>query len=366
MSDNPRIPGHPSDMPSSRGPASQGSGANPAPYNPPPPVQPVNPGSNNHVRNILIGALVTVVSSTIIYYLTVYQNRNKNDESNAYRVKEASIEAWNSYMAYENIYTKNVLVLDSSILDPFQLYGEVKKESDKFIKDVTELKQRKYLDKDLVKALDRRLENERNYIPQFEKFILKIGSLQKGTLPLEEKIEGQATEMSRWVSSYRGIYERAVNDIDELAKVLSDRYRHSFTITDFELVKRTPGKLRELDSVINILQNTRVDSSGNIILGISFARNVKPASFTGKWTTRGLDVTIGEDGKIFWTAPNGGEMAGTWKLENDKLRVKGVIKPSLDKVDWTFKLAYLQPNSFTMANDAPPFELYKMTRKNAD
>lgn len=366
MSDNPRIPGHPSDMPSSRGPGNTGgNGSSQQPYNPPP-VPPQSQGPTNHTRNILIGALVTVVSSTIIYYLTVYQNRNKTDENNSYRIKENTIEAWQSYMAYENIYTKNVLVLDSAIVDPFQLYAEVKKESDKFTRDMQELIKRKYLDKDLVKALERRLENEKNYIPQFEKFIFRIGGLQKSNIPMQEKIDKQAAEMSGWVTQYRAIYERAANDITEIAKILSDRYRHAFTMSDFELVKRTPGKLRELDSIIHILQNTRVDSSGNIILGISFARNVKAASLVGEWTTRTIDVSIEEKGEIRWTAPNGGEMVGNWKLENDKLKVKGVIKPADDKVDWTFKLAYIQPNSFTLANDAPPFEIYKMVRKKQD
>lgn len=368
MSDNPRIPGHPSDMPSSRSPVSQGSstGGGSGSYSPPPVIPPPSPGPSNQSRNIIIGAIVTVVSSTLIYYLTVYQNRSKSEETNSYRVKDATVEAWNSYLAYENIYTKNTLVLDSALMDPFQLFGEVKKESDKFCRDVGELVQRKYLDKDLVKALERRLANEKNYFPQFEKFILKLGALQRSNIPLQQKIDEQADEMSKWVYTYRGLYERAINDISEIAKVLSDRYRHPFSLDEFELVKRTPGKLREMDSVINVMENTKVDSNGNIIIGIRFSRNVKPASITGTWTTRGLDVTINENGTINWTAPNGGEMNGNWKLENDKLRVKGVLKPDGGKADWTFKLAYIQPNSFTLANDAPPFELYKMTRKKQE
>ena len=89
MSNNPRMPGHPSDMNSSRssGSSSNTSSSNnnintPSPY-PPAPAH----SSNNQTRNIILGAIATVFTSTLIYYLTVYQNRNKPDGSNRLEIK---------------------------------------------------------------------------------------------------------------------------------------------------------------------------------------------------------------------------------------------------------------------------------------
>ncbi|HMU47195.1 MAG TPA: hypothetical protein PKC72_12565, partial [Chitinophagaceae bacterium] len=138
MSDNPRIPGHPSDMPSSR--SSGNISNNPqqsVPYSPPPTVQPVGNQGKHQTRNIILGAIVTVLTSTLIYYLTVFQNKPKQGSAGFYEIKEATTNAWNRYVTVDNIYYKNIIELstDKELLKNLDNYkAETFAETDNFIK----------------------------------------------------------------------------------------------------------------------------------------------------------------------------------------------------------------------------------------
>ncbi len=361
MPDNPRQPEQHSDIPSSRhsagtpGPSGSSYGGS---YNPPPPSQ---SGPSNKIKNIIVGSIATIVTSTLVFLIT--QSLKKSESGDTYGQKrEATTQAWDSYMAYENIYTKNVLNLDSTTADPDKLLTEVKKESEKFVKDLGDLKKRKKVDDDLIKVFDRRLDNEKVYMPVFEEFAKKSAALQKSNKTLKQKIDEQAVLLEEWIIFYKSKYERSVNDIREIGLLLSSRYPHQFDVNSFDIIKKTPDQLHKMDSVLTVLQNTTVDENGNILIGLSFSRNVKPASLTGKWTTPGMTAELHADGKVFWTVDNGGEASGTWKIENDKLKVQAVITVENKKVNWTFKLAYITANSFILANDDPPFEIYRMTR----
>lgn len=368
MSENPRQPDRNSEVPSAR-PSSAPNQGNPnhdSGYNPPPPPPNYVPPTKTHVRNLLIGAVITIITSTVVFYLTqvVFKKPDSNDFQ---RRKEATIDAWDSYVAYENIYTKNTFILDSTDTDIEKLLADAKIESGKFQKDVADLTTRKDVDKDLIRVLNRRLENEKNNFPLFEQYANHIAAIIKSNKPLKTRLDEQAAALSEWLKTYRGLYERAINDIKEIARVLSDRYPHQFDMNSFDVVTQTPGRLLQLDSLLIIMKNTTYDSSGYVIVGIDFARNVKPSSITGKWvTTNSMNVDIDPDGKMIWTVSNGGEADGSWKLENDKLKMQAVIKPQNKKVVWIFKLAYIRANSFTLANANAPYEIYKMTRRPAD
>ncbi len=365
MPENPRQGEEHTDIPTSRPGASV---PNPASgnmnYNAPPPTPP--PSTKIHTRNLVIGAIVTIITSTIIFYLTQYLKKPEGGGDNYTKKKEATIEAWESYMAYENIYAKNILVLDTLTVGPELLLGEVKKESAKFTRDMEDLSKKKYLDNDLVKAFNRRLENEKIFIPLFEQYVQKTITLQKNNRPLQEKINEQAVVLEEWINAYKTRFDRAVNDINEIGHILSGRYPHTFDMKNFFIIQKTPEQLHKMDSILTVLQNTKVDEKGNIIVGISFSLNVDPVSVTGKWTTPGMVVDLQPKGKLTWTVSNGGIATGTWKIENDRLKVAAVIMPLNKKVNWTFKFADITPASFILANDDPPYEIYRMKKALAN
>ncbi len=358
MGENPRGPGHPSDFSPVRG-AKEHSEQNVPRHH-----QTQGTLLSQQTKNIIIGAVVTILSSTIIYYLTIYQNRPGKSNANTYEVKEATIDAWESYTTFENIYTKNLLQIDSVTQDPALLLQEIRRESERFRADVADLRKKKNIDPDLIKALDRRLDNEENYMPRFERYISNILSIQKDSASQLRKIHMQAAAMSQWLTIYRSIYERAVNDIREIAKLLSDRYRYSFDMNRFELMIRTPVQIKEMDSLITIMENSTEDEQGNIVLGIPFSRNVQAASLEGNWENAENEVQLMPGGNMEWRVSNGGQAIGTWEISNDRLKIQAVIHPENKKVSWVFRLAYITSGSFVLANEQPPYEIYRMKRKS--
>jgi hypothetical protein len=365
MSDNPRVPDHHSDIPSSRSsagvpnPASPSSGSG---YSSPPQPQGNVPPTKTHLRNLLMGAAVTIITSTVVFFITQYLKKPEGNESS--KNKEATVAAWKSYIAYENAYTNNILSFQKTgQLEGRQAYLDgVKKESEKFQKDILDLQKRKYIDEDLVKAFSKKIENEKSYIPLIEEFYKKLTEIESSNKSLGERKEIITNEMIHWTVTANGMYERAVNEFKEIAKVLADRYGGSFSMDDFLLVQMVPQLMKTNDSLIRVLQNVVIDSSGNIISNKNFATNINPDNLVGKWKVEGAVITLAKNNNMSWLVANGSKAEGKWKVENDKLKMQATTTPGNNKVEWSFNLAEITVNSFTMALDSAPYNLYKLTR----
>ncbi|MBI5856194.1 MAG: hypothetical protein HZB42_00985 [Sphingobacteriales bacterium] len=363
MADNPRFPDHHSDIPSSRHTGGAPNPASPSqsnPYNPQP--QNTAPPAKTHLRNVLIGAVVTVFTSTVVFLITQYLKKPEGSEF--IRKKEATTAVWKSYIAYENAYTRNILSFQKTgQLEGREAYLKgVKKESEKFQKDILDLQKRKYIDEDLIKTFNKRLENEKNSVPLVEEFYKKLTEIEGSNKSIKEKKETITNEMIHWTITSNGMYERSTNEIKEIAKVLEDRYGGSFSMNDFLLIQMAPQLMKTNDSMIRVLQNVVMDSSGNIIENRNFASNVDPENLVGKWTVEGAVITLSKNRKMTWVVANGSKAEGTWKIENDQLKIQATTSPENKKVQWLFNLANITLNSFTMVFDGAPYNLYKLTR----
>lgn len=369
MSDNPRIPGHPSDMNSSRSSDSSSNTSashyntnTPSPY----PPAPAHSSSNNQTRNIVLGAIATIFTSTLIYYLTVYQNRNKSEGNNRLEVKEATIEAWKSYKAYENVYTSNLFSFEktaneSGSFDPY--FAGLNTESKKFVADLTDLSKTKDIDKDLVKAFNRRLDNEKSTLEKANEYYEHIKQISKNSGNIKKFKEDFVAEQIRYTQYYKGAYERAINDIQEIAKILSERHGQSFSMSDFLIIQMMPQRIKTQDSLINILQHIDIDSNGNIVQQ-NFATNLRTKDLEGSWNVDGDVVSLQKNGLLNWTLSGGKKATGTWKIMDDRLKVEATITGSNEKVDWTFRVSNLTSASFTISQVEPPYQQYDVTRIN--
>lgn len=365
MPDNPRSQDQHSDIPSSRhsagmpNPAGSSGAGN---YNPPPPQHGGTPHSKFHLRNILIGSVATIITSTIIFYLTQYLKKPEGGEFQ--RKKNATTAAWKSYVGYENVYTENIL----SYQKTGQLQGRdaylagMKKESAKFQKDIQDLQKRKYLDEDLLKVFSKRLENENASFPVIEAFYNKLTAIENSNKSVKEKKDELTNEMIQYNMTVNGMYERSVNELKGIAKILAERYGGSFSENDFLLIQIAPKMMKSNDSLVLVLMNVIMDSAGNIIENKNFSVNVNPDNLVGKWTIEGANITLAKDGKMIWLVANGSKAEGTWKVENDKLKIQATTTPEKNKVTWLFNLAYITPNSFTMVLDHSPYNLYRLVR----
>lgn len=325
------------------------------------------PANNNaapkvHVKNLVIGAIVTIITSTIVFLIT--QNLRKPEGSNFQKKKEATVETWKSFVGYENAYFQNIMSYQNMAATEGSeaFLKAIKAESEKFIKDVEDLKKRKNIDEDLVKVFDKRIENEKNSYPPVEKYFHSLDSLAKSNQPMKKIKEATTDEMIRYANLTNGLFARAVNDLKEIAKVLAERYGGSFAMEDFMLVKQAPALMQKNDSIIQFLENIELDSAGNIIENRNFVKQINPDLIIGKWATDGALVTISKDNKINWEETAGITASGSWKIKNDKLEIMATSKPSGEIINWRFNVSNLGANSFTLVQDGAPYEVYQLVR----
>ena len=355
MSENPRIPDHHSDIPSSR---HSGGGPNPASpsqgnsYNPPPSQQSNMPQSKIHVRNLLIGALVTVFTSTVVFLITQYLKKPETDTF--LTTKQATSSAWSSYVGYENIYTSNSLSItkNSGLASLDSVLKEIKKESAKFQRDVEDLAKKKKIYDDLIKVLKRRLENEKTSMPVLEQYYANLDKINKSNAPAKEQKDALVNEMARYNDYVKGFYERAITDIQGLAEVLSKRYDQKFSMNDFLIVQLQPQFIKTNDSIINVLRNIQLDSNGLVIPPTTTTPViVKTKDIIGNWNANGQVFTFEKNGKMVWIIGNGEKATGTWKIENNKLRLDGIIDGEEKKGYWIFLVSDITKNSFTIISE---------------
>ncbi|NOT49781.1 MAG: hypothetical protein HOP10_00715 [Chitinophagaceae bacterium] len=354
MPDNPRGQDN-TDIPSSRSSAgmphaagsSHGGG-----YTPPPPA---HSGSSPRVKNIIIGSIVTIATSTIVFLIT--QNLKKPDVD----VKQKTTAAWNSYVGYENIYTSNVMSLskDSSLTSFDAILKAFRTESEKFQRDVSDLADEKNIDKDLKKVLLRRLENERASLPVLEAYYTNMKKIDTADMTMKERVTATADEMSRYNEHVKGLSERAVNDIKGIAEVLSKRYDQKFLMSDFLIIEMSPKFIKTTDSMVNVLRSIEFDSNGNLLTEQVII--IKEKDIIGNWNADGAVFTFEKNGKMAWVIGGGQKATGTWKIEDNKLRLDGSINNST-KGYWLFNVTEVSENSLFLESVKDENIYYSLVR----
>ncbi len=364
MPDNPRVPGHPSDVPSSRATGritdSSTSSLNTGSTTPIP-SPPVSSSSKIHTRNVIIGAIVTIITSTTVFYLTQYLKKPEGDSF--LTTKAATTAAWKSYMAYENIYTKNTLSLTKNArgISRDSLLKEIKKESDKFLKDVADLATGKNIDKDLIKAMNRRLDNETSSFPALEQYYKNLDRINKSNGSPKEIKDAWVNEMTRYSEYTKGSFERAVNDIQVIAETLSKRYGEQFSMNDFLVVQIEPQLTKTNDSVITVLRNIEIDSNGNVVQKVNTVI-VKEKDIIGNWDADGQLFTFDKNGKMAWVLGNGEKSTGTWKIEDNILRLDATLARTQQKGFWRFYVSNITENSLTLISAKDNTVIYYLVR----
>ncbi|MBK8953334.1 MAG: hypothetical protein IPM85_14770 [Chitinophagaceae bacterium] len=151
-----------------------------------------NPGSANIVlRNILVGLTTTVLGAIIVYFLG-FKDRNVNkapQEENMLAAREATIQAWKSYVAAENLLLQNFNTFSANFT--LARFDEYKKltlaEVDRFNTDIKKLLEHKKLDPSLVSLLERRLRLKESWLEKYKAHLNNYQRIANTTLPDYEK-----------------------------------------------------------------------------------------------------------------------------------------------------------------------------------
>lgn len=372
MSDSLRSPGPPSSHPqvpssleSQSG--SSGTGYTGGSYQQTP--VPSGPSKPNH-RTLLVSAAITVASSLIIYYLTTYLNRPKSDAgNNLLVVKQSTIDAWDSYETYENLYTTNALLFERKLKDNpnYPYLAEFEKESSKFVKDIETLKQKKDVDIDLLNVFDRRLENERTLLKDVKAYYEKLKKVAASSKPDTEKAIEFVNLMTWYTEYYKTAFEKSVNDIQLIANTLSDRYGSHFDMQKFLLIQIAPARMKSNDSLMTVLHERLKMLSGNgqnPSLQLQPVLNLRAEQIAGTWREEEGKLVLEKNGKMLYFFPPEDSARGTWKIDAGKLRLDAVMIPSGAKKIWIFNVNNLMPESCILTVDTDEEDRYFLKREN--
>jgi hypothetical protein len=337
----------------------------------PAPKSPNHP--SNIARNIIVGAITTILGSTAVWFIT---NRGKNPKSEMeilLLTKDATTNAWKSYVTFENVYTKKSLSLINDMqtrtigMDEF--VTETERESDKFKTSITDLMTKPNIDKDFIDGLNSRLDNEKLTKPTLEKYAHFINALKDTNLTQDEKIKALQEEGVKWEAQSKGVTDRAITDIEDIAKTLSVRYGQTFAMTDFLVYNIV---MHQRDSLARITKTNAPNDSVKKIEAPIIVENVKeipPTTqlVTGKWIANppnGADIDFSKNGKFFWhVLSNGDHISGAWKLVKNVLNLYPMNEETGKKGQWAFNLSLFTANSFSMKLNIEPHNLYKLTRQ---
>jgi hypothetical protein len=221
-----------------------------------------------------------------------------------------------------------------------------------------------------VQALRSRLDNERATMPLLQKFSRFIKSMKDTNLNDPEKIRLMQEESLRWIAQSKGYTDRAIADIEDIAKTLSERYGQTFSMNEFmiyNIVKRQEDSLNKLKQ-----QRTPSDTQTIQKPEAETAKEELPTKelLTGKWVANppnGADIDLMKNGKMFWhVLSNGDHVSGTWKLLKGKLYLYPVNEENGKKAIWIFDLSKVTANSFSMKLTVQPYNNYNMSRQKVN
>ena len=112
---------------------------------------PTTPSTGNHLKNVIIGVITTVISATVIYFLGFH-----SPESDEFKKsKQATIDGWNSLQLYENQFKEKATSMVCSGND-FSTTAMIN-EYEKIIKNINNIQKEQNVDNRLLSLVDRRV-----------------------------------------------------------------------------------------------------------------------------------------------------------------------------------------------------------------
>jgi len=355
MPDNPRIPGHPSDIPSSR--SSGDASITPhqsAPYTPPPAPPQHSSGKNNNSRTIIFGSLVTVLTSTLIYYLTVFQNKPKTGAADFYKIKESTINGWKQYVTIDNIYYKNILTIsaDTSFsLKPVSFKREIMKESGIFKKDVEAITKNELIDASLKAMVNRRVARQNEFEGILIEFCDKLENLLKTNYDSLERVKRMTPILKKYFADSKRMFDKGIQELEDNCKTLSQTYGQDFNPNDLLMYVDYKKTYVGYD-ISNASDNTSTTLT-------SQERKMLP----GTWKDGNNILTLNENGAMQFSIATGDQATGTWTIDGDILKLDATSTITKAKTIFLFKLSDIKKNSFTMSRTSAPFDSYHPTRQ---
>mgnify|MGYP001202312446 CR=1 FL=1 len=351
------------------------------------------------IRNIIVGAITTVLGSTTVYFIT--HGTGKSSETTTVSTmspaekllvsKEVTTKAWKSYVSIDNLYYKNLKVLQASFIKNKNIMAykeDMQKEAASFRKDVENILKEENLDESFSALLNRRLDREKESLEKMGDYMDEVDRLINADIPVSEKQEKAAAADARFNEYAQSVMQRASNELEGLSKSLSEKYMQPFSVDDFDFYSdykkslqgsntnptgdntpntdnNDPGTKQNNEGYTGAVNSARGEETkqptqvNNNTKGATTSHTSR--DFYGEWDVNGATITLSSNGNMSWDMDNGDYAQGTWRYSNNQIVMKATSQNG-QRANWVFDLFNITPNSFTMRLTAPPYNTYYMVR----
>lgn len=349
------------------------------------PHPPHEPHSSNMVRNIVTGIITTVVGATFVYFLNNSGKHNNNNSSGNYlEIKQATRDAWKSYVKIEDVEYQNSLLLEKHMKDMGsldELKDEITKESNKFTADIEALSKKPDIDDALLSLLKRRMDDEKEAMDKWNDFFTSCKNIFNTTQPGQERAGKVNAEYKKMQTAGDLIVERFKIEITNLSKSLTEKYGEPFAVTDLQFFQNektnniTTENKNENGTVTDVNNkntgnggtNSPVDQDANKNVTntnegtTNNSNTISRKTFVGEWNYQVGAIRFNNDGRMYMQGNNGQTASGTWHYANNQISITYPNEYGVS-MTYTYNLFYVKANSFTMQLSTNPNFVYNLTR----
>jgi hypothetical protein len=298
------------------------------------------------LKNVIVGVTTTVLASTIVYFLGFHKS-GRSTEASMLFAKEATTRAWTDYVSYENSFTKNWKTLGAGYnVARFKNYKEeTLDEFNKFFNDIKTLMETKDIDPGFSSLLKRRLKAREKWESKYKIHLDNYESILNNS-PEQERNQKLNDEVARFQTDVKDLDDRFVNEIDDVAKALSDKYHYKFSLSELVMFQQAEN-------------NTKAKGSAGI----------DQQMLTGQWkVSDAAAANTGtlyqySDGRMYYYFTSGDSTYGRWQLNDNQLTLHYDQYWGAGN-KFTYNVSGLTNNSYTITLASSPFNSFYLTRTN--
>jgi hypothetical protein len=343
-------------------------------------------------NKIIIPVITTILGATAIYFLGF----NKKSSASAAEIEKSTVNAWQSFVASENInyktstsiskeYNEKIATADKEkgyegLVPIFRdLKDDLFRESKKLKEDIEEiLKKKDDIDVEFVSMLNRTLDNINDEDKKSDIFVNDLISLAQSHIDEEEKSTKWQKKTENFIAMIKNMQDRSITEAEDISQALSKKYNRPFDLNDLlayadykkekEGDKTDKPKKTDDDPIVTAPKdpNAGTEYKETTQSTTDNSNDIEPTTsmLIGEWTMNGGALELSKNGDMFWTFEKKGYTDGDWKLENGKLKMNATNPDTKKSSQLIGFLTNVTRNSFTMTFMTTPREVYNFTRKN--
>ncbi|HMU45310.1 MAG TPA: hypothetical protein PKC72_03030, partial [Chitinophagaceae bacterium] len=239
---------------------------------------------------------------------------------------------------------------------PLIFKEEIMKESGIFKNDTEEIMNTGDIDASLKAMMKRRIERQNEFEVIMSEFCDKVDVLKKSNFDKAEKTKRTTAYAQKFFNDSKRMYDKGILEIEDICHTLEQTYVQKFDPNDLLVyVDYKESYTSQKDSVSNSADDET---------------STKPVTeeeknyLVGDWDDNGNTISLEKSGAMKYSMASGDNGNGTWKIENNKLRIDSHSNLTQLNYTWYLKLSDIKKNSFTMTLTAKPYDTYHLKRVN--